>query len=70
MEGHRKTGIHPFERNYLKVLTVGLATVAVMTIAGIDEGIIASIIVTLIAYALYPMTILLPRTVERRHRSH
>ena len=62
---HRKTGVHPLGKNYLKVLAIGLATVIGLTRVRIEGGIPTAITVTIIAYALYLVAILLARTVER-----
>ncbi|QDA30483.1 flippase [Thermococcus indicus] len=61
---HRKTGIHPFGRNYIKVLAPGLGLTVAMTAMGVRDNLLTAIPVTVAGYLVYLATILGLRTVE------
>ncbi|WP_371731586.1 flippase [Thermococcus sp. MV11] len=61
---HRKTGIHPFGRNYIKVLAPGLGLTVAMTAMGANDNLLTAIPVTAAGYLVYLAAILALRTVE------
>ncbi|ASJ06245.1 capsular biosynthesis protein [Thermococcus pacificus] len=62
---YRKTGVHPFGRNYLKVLMAGLTMIIIMVTTRVNSGVMTAVAATLVAYVLYLPVILLAKTVEK-----